>query len=152
MKKRWNWLWILCFCLLATGCSSGEYQRDTSPGEIKKITLSQMDTMMVQEKDFAVMFTQTTCGYCQEFHMILDEYQKNHHLVMYEVVLDEEEATPDENLAIIHRYFPDFSVTPGIFYAVNGKQKAHLAPDAQGITMEHLERWVQKYELDKKAE
>ena len=69
---------------------------------------------------------------------------------MYEVVLDKEDATVDENLAIINRYIDDFSTTPGIFFMKNGKEESHLMPNELGITSESLEQWVVKNQLDAK--
>lgn len=144
----------LCICImfltLIAGCGSSKYERDASPGEIKEITLSQMETMITQGKTFTVMLTTTYCGYCQEFHALLNEYLKNHHLVIYEVVLDKENATEQQNLAIINRYIKDFTTTPGVFYIKDGEQKSHLFPDAKGIYEELLDQWVVDNQLDKK--
>lgn len=143
------WVGIILTALL-TGCASSSYERDASPGEIKEITLSQMDTMVTQGKTFTVMLTTTYCGYCQEFHELLNEYLKNHHLVIYEVVLDKENATEQENLAIINRHIKDFTTTPGVFYIENGTEESHLLPDAKGIYEELLDQWVVENQLDKK--
>lgn len=147
--KRYLCIGIMLITLFA-GCSATKYERDTSQGEIREITLSQMDTMITQGKTFAVMLTTTYCGYCQELHALLNDYLKNHHLVIYEVVLDKENATEQENLAIINRHIDDFTTTPGIFYIKAGKQASHLLPDAQGIHEELLDQWVIDNQLDQK--
>lgn len=141
---------VFLFAVLLSGCGSSDYERDSSEGEIKQITLSQMDTMITQGKSFAVMLTTTYCGYCQDFHMLLNEYLKDHHVIMYEVVLDLENATESENLAIINRHIKDFSTTPGVFYIKDGKEKSHLLPDAQGIHEQLLDEWVVENQLDQK--
>jgi len=154
MKKAIRFVWMigaLCLCIVSlNGCGSNAYERDTSEGKTVEITLAEMESMIVSEQSFALMLTQSMCGYCQEFHEILKDYQKDHHLVMYEVVLDKEDATVDENLAIINRYIDDFSTTPGIFFMKNGKEESHLMPNELGITSESLEQWVVKNQLDAK--
>lgn len=152
MKKAIRHLFmIMALCLAIAslqGCSSNDYERDTREGKTIQISLAEMESMIISEQSFAVMLTQSMCGYCQEFHEILKEYQKDHHLIMYEVVLDEESTSVDENLAIINRYIHDFTTTPGIFYMKNGKEKSHLMPNELGITTESLEQWVVDHALD----
>ena len=139
----------ILFAALLAGCKSSGYERSSEPGEIKEITLSQMDTMITQGKTFTVMLTTTYCGYCQEFHVLLNEYLKDHHLVIYEVVLDKENATEQENLAIINRHISNFTTTPGVFYIEAGKEASHLVPDAQGIHEKLLDDLVVEHQLDK---
>lgn len=99
------------------------------------------------------MLTQTMCGYCHQFHELLKEYQEDHHFVIYEVVLDEEQRSAQENLAIIKPYFPNFSTTPGIFYVEEGEVEAQLTGDiSTGIQEEMLEEWVLKHQLDRVSE
>lgn len=61
--------------------------------------------------------------YCRQLHSILDEYLKTHHVVIYQVVLDNEDRTEQENLEIIHKYFEEFYSTPGVFYVKKGLKK-----------------------------
>ena len=150
MKIKKYFCAVMAVMTLLAGCGSSTYERDSSAGEIKEITLSQMDTMFTQGKSFTVMLTTTYCGYCQELHQLLNEYLKDHHLVIYEVVLDKENATEQENLAVINRHISGFSTTPGVFYIENGDQKSQLLPDANGIHKELLDRWVVDNQLDQK--
>ena len=133
-----------------TGCGTS-YERNTNPGKVEQIMLSQLIEKMQNEETFTVMFTQTECGYCKEFNDILSEYQKDHGFVMYEVVLDHEEATPNENLTIIRPYFPDFRITPGIFYVSNGKCKSNLKPQKGTINEKNLDDWVRRNRIDEKS-
>lgn len=48
---------------LLAGCGSSTYERDTSAGEIKEITLSQMDTMFTQGKDLCEAVRLHTSGF-----------------------------------------------------------------------------------------
>ncbi len=64
--------------------------------------------------------------------------------------MDKENATEQENLAVINRHISGFSTTPGVFYIENGTQKSQLMPDANGIHKELLDRWVVDNQLDQK--
>ena len=151
MKIKLKHLILFFMCVTTLfGCSSSNYERDTSPGEIKTISLKELSEKMENKDTFTVMLTQSMCGYCQEFKTILTDYQKEHNLVMNEVVLDKENATPQENLKIIKPYFSDFSTTPGIFYVEKGESKSHLKEKGGTINTEHLDEWVQEFKLDRK--
>lgn len=99
--------------------------------------------------EFVIVFTQSTCGYCAEFHEMFESYRKNHHVVIYEVPLDEEKELPSVNRALIQTYFPNFDSTPGIFYAKDGKCINGIN-QSQKLNEELFDNWVQKYKLDKK--
>ena len=127
-----------------------KYDRDSSNGEIVYITLEQMEEKIANKESFPVIFSTTYCLYCRDFHGVFDEYIKTHHVVMYEVVLDKENRSEDENLAIIKKYFPEFTTTPGVFYAQNGKEKSYLNFGRTGMNETVIDEWVQKHQLDKK--
>ena len=54
------------------------------------------------------------------------------------------------DLAIIKKYFPEFSTTPGVFYVEKGKEKNYLNLSSTGMNEEVIDNWVQTYKLDKK--
>lgn len=127
-----------------------EYERDTTAGEIKYITLEEMEAMIEKKESFPVILSTTYCLYCRDFHSVFDEYIKTHHVVMYEVILDNENRSEQENLTIIKKYFPEFSTTPGVFYVEKGKEKNYLNLSSTGMNEEVIDKWVQTYKLDKK--
>jgi len=126
------------------------YIRDTQPGEIICITLEEMQRMIEEKKSFAVMFSTTYCGYCTDFHSVFDEYIKKHHVTMYEVILDNENRSEQDNLVIIHMYFPEFNTIPGVFSVKDGKEESYLDFNLIGINEEVIDEWVQEYHLDEK--
>lgn len=143
-------VFITCSCMI--GCTSTSYERDTKQGEVINITLSQVEQKIKKKDSFSVMFTQSMCGYCHDFEGILNTYIESHHIIMYNVILDKEDTTPKENLAIIKQYFSDFSSTPGIYYVKDGKAESHLLPVKNQITEQNLDDWVVKNKIDKVIE
>ena len=144
-----KYIFLSISILFLIGCQS-TYERNTDSGKVIQITLAELVEKMDEKETFAVMFTQSMCGYCQEFKGILSEYQENHGFIMYEVILDYENATPNENLAIIKPYFSDFSTTPGIFFVENGSNKSHLKDKNGTIDKENLDSWILQNKIDKK--
>lgn len=149
MKLR-KILCILLLLMVVTGCSKS-YERDTSKGEIIEITLAEMVEKIEAKDTFAIMFTTTVCNFCKEFESFLNPYIEDHHVVMYNVVLDKEEASVQENRNIIDTYFKNFSTTPGIFYVEEGEQVSRLAPQNNKIDKDMLDEWVQINQIDKKV-
>ena len=146
MKRIFRILLMITFVLC--GCDSS-YERDETAGEIKLITLAEMETMMKDGQEFTIAFTQSMCGFCADFHEMFESYRQNHHVVLYEVALDQEKAQPSANRALIQQYFPDFDTTPGIFYAKDGKRVDGIH-QSQKLTEELFDNWVQKHQLDEK--
>lgn len=126
------------------------YQRDSSKGKVVQITLDEMEKKIKDGDTFAICFVTTFCSVCQSFHEILDEYLPNHHLVLYQVVLDEEEASTDENAALVQRYFKEFHTTPGIFYVANGRNVSYYDLYQFGMDETLFDIWVQQNQIDKK--
>lgn len=140
-----SFIFILCSC-----ADSDSYERSREKGKVVNITLSEMKEKMESKDTFAIAFVTTYCTYCQQFHAIFDEYIKDHEVVLYQVILDYETTTEDENLAQIHPYFPEFYTTPGIFYVVNGEKVSYLDTYHSGITSDIIDEWVVEYKMDEK--
>lgn len=104
MKKRF--LAFLMVTFLLCGCTS--YERDESAGEVIQISLADMESMMKKGQEFTIAFTQSMCGYCEDFHELFENYRQNHHVVLYEVPLEREKEQPNVNRAIIQQYFPRY--------------------------------------------
>lgn len=129
-----------------------DYSRDTNPGEVINITMAQMEEKMANNETFVVCFATTYCMYCKQLHVILDDYLKDHHVVIYQVILDLENATEEENLTVIHKYFEEFYTTPGVFYVKKGINKSYLNMYTLGIEEEIIDQWVRENQIDKKRE
>lgn len=154
MKGMRKWVSVLLFSLLLTGCSKkqqeNEYKADTSPGKIEQVALDELCKMAEEKQTFVALLTLSTCQDCANFKAAADNYLKDHNVVLYEVVLDYEEATRDENLDKIEVFITDFSTVPGIFFIENGIEAAHLTAKDDNITEEMFADWVKEYQIDKK--
>ena len=140
---------LLVFVILLSGCSNDKYIRSNKQGTISQITLNEMIEKMEKKETFSVAFTTSYCSYCAMFYNVFNDYIKDHEVTMYFIILDEETTSEQENIKIIHRYFPEFYTTPGIFYAENGKEKDYLDTYHLGISKEVIDEWVIKNQLDK---
>ena len=138
---------ILCLmiCLLLVGCGSS-YTRDNRAGEIIQVTLDEALAKMEQGDEFVVAFETDLCSYCQQFHSIFDTYIKDHHVVLYRVMLDEETRSENENLRLINNYFPTFSTTPGVYYARGGYVVSSLTDKKRSLDEEDLEKCIEIYQ------
>ena len=143
-------LGVFCICMLV-GCGSKDaYERNEGAGKIVTITLDEMQEKLSNKETFPIVFTTSYCGYCSEFHEVFEEYIKTHHVVMYEVVLDMEDRSEQENLDIILPHFPQFYSTPGVFFVKDGKNEEYLDFASLGMNEEVIDEWVQKHQLDRK--
>lgn len=136
--------------IMVSGCGKF-YNRDTRPGEIIKISMEEMETMMKEKETFTLVVTRDYCKYCAEFYELMESYLKNHHVKIYDVNIDENfGAKSDENIEKIEDMFPNFVGTPGIFYIEDGKLVNQLDNESQDLTKTLFDNWVQDYKMDEK--
>lgn len=127
--------------VMITGCKAN--QESSKPGTIKEINIDKMVEKIEDEDTFVVMITQSNCEYCKDFHELLDNWLPTHNLTIYEVILDHEEnATPNDNLARLRPYFPNFKYTPSVYYVKDGEFVSDLNPQVETITESMLNQWV----------
>lgn len=150
MGKKSFLLLIIALSIMVSGCGKF-YNRDTRPGEIIKISMEEMETMMKEKETFTLVVTREYCKYCAEFYELMESYLKNHHVKIYDVNIDENfGAKSDENIEKIEDMFPNFVGTPGIFYIEDGKLINQLDNESQDLTKTLFDNWVQDYKMDEK--
>lgn len=150
MGKKSFLLLIIALSIMVNGCGKF-YNRDTRPGEIIKISMEEMETMMKEKETFTLVVTRDYCKYCAEFYELMESYLKNHHVKIYDVNIDENfGAKSDENIEKIEDMFPNFVGTPGIFYIEDGKLVNQLDNESQDLTKTLFDNWVQDYKMDEK--
>ena len=65
MGKKSFLLLIIALSIMVSGCGKF-YNRDTRPGEIIKISMEEMETMMKEKETFTLVVTRDYCKYCAE--------------------------------------------------------------------------------------
>ena len=137
-----------CIMALALGGCSSSYERDSTPGEVVRVTVGEMQSMIDKKESFAIVFTQTQCSHCIVFHEMLDEYLLYHNITLYEVVLDEApKEERSENLKKIRKTFKELDSTPTLYYVKDGK----IEEEILGLTEEDdFDDFVKEYKLDEK--
>ena len=123
-------------------------ESDSIQGQISSITMAQMEGMMAAGETFLISFVTTDCPYCHDFHDMLVEYNKDHNILMYQVILDYEETGEEENRAIVSSYFEEFQTVPGVFYVENGKKSSYLDTYNLGVGEDVFARWIRENHID----
>lgn len=119
-----------------------------SPGIISTISMAKFEAMMEAGQSFLVSFVTTQCPYCHDFHAVLEEYNKDHAIVMYQVILDYEETGEEANRELVHSYFEEFATVPGVFYVENGKNSSYMDAYHLGISKEVFSNWIDSLGID----
>jgi len=144
---------LIAFALCGCGGNGNSVDNETTaePGKVEKITTAQLVEKMNQKEDFALVFTQTTCGHCQAFLSIMDVYMKDHNVLLYDMVLDEEPDV-DAALAQLKTVFPDFTATPDVYCVEKGEIKSRFWEEYDSLDESTFHDWVKKYGLMKQSE
>ena len=151
MKIR-RYLCVFAFVLISLVGCGGEKDNDTTkePRQVVEINTDALVKKMNDKEDFAIVFTQTTCGHCETFLGLMDTYMKNHNVTLYNLVLDKE-ADVDEALKKLKTVFPEFTATPDIYCVEKGIIKSRFWTEYQdkGLDKDTFHEWVMKYGLMK---
>lgn len=141
---------IVCTCillLLLSGCDNS-YERDDRAGKVETITVAQMQKKIEQKESFAIVFTQNSCAHCVAFKEMLDVYLLDHHVVLYDVILDEAPSTEwKSNLKTIRKTFEGMDETPSLFYVKDGKKADERIGE---LDQDTFDDFVQAHRLDEK--
>ena len=125
-------------------------EESTQSGQIISISMAEMEEKLNAGETFLVSFVTIECPYCQEFHSMLVDYVETHAVTMYQVILDYEETSEEENRARIAELFPEFNTVPGVFYVVNGEDGSYLDTYHLGVGEAAFDDWVQENEIEAK--
>lgn len=144
-------LWSFCVgCIAVNGCSV-DPKEDTMRGEIRDITMEELQKKISSEETFVLVVTRDDCQYCDEFYDLMDTYLIDHPIKIFDLSIDgETEEEKETRIETIEEFFPSFVGTPNIFYVKEGKVKSQLNNIDNDLTEDLLDQWVNKYELDKK--
>lgn len=147
---------IMCtLAVLLGGCDTKnkEYVRDTTPGTLEKTTLEDIYEKFENKEDFVLLITFTFCAHCQRLKEVLEPYLENHHVVVYELVMDELVPTNkeyEEAKAKLNKYLKDYEGTPSFYYIEDGKKKEEIIGFDEGNSnaIDAYDEIVVKHQLD----
>ncbi len=146
--KKIKLIFAFMFVFTLSACGTN-YTRDTSSGEIKQVTYAELREMYENEETFYAVFSQTTCGACNEFkENVLTPYTEDHNITIYEVNITNEvsaQATFDQ----LFKDYEEFKGTPHSTFVEEGKDKEQYVGE---MSEEDFDDLVVKYELDKLEE
>lgn len=100
---------ILCGCTHATSNkntvknnSEKEAIVELQPGKgaVKKIPMQDIFDKMENKETFVVMLSQTYCNACLSFFMETDSYTEEIGLTLWDIILDDEKTSEEENLQL----------------------------------------------------
>ena len=148
-------LFLLCGCV-STNKEKDKKDKDAivelnpNEGAVKKIPMQDIFTKMENKETFVVMLSQTYCNACLSFFMETDNYTKEIGLTLWDIILDDESTSEEENLKITNEKFGHFSATPSIYYIEKGKVKDSLCSDKEKVNLENYKKFLIKNEIVEK--
>lgn len=152
MKK----IFFLFLIIFLTACNTNTPSKQPAielqpnQGEVKKVSMQDIFDMMDDKETFVVMLSQNYCGSCKHFFMDTDAYTKEIGLTLWDIVLDDEPTSTEENLEITNKHFGHFKNTPSIYYIEKGKVKDSLCSDKTEPTLENYKKFLIKNNIVKK--
>lgn len=141
---------LLVFVLLLGACSSSPVNNDNestieltpNEGTVKKIAMQDVFEKMDNKETFVVLLSQTYCNACLKFFMLTDSYTEEIGLTLWDIILDDEPTSEEENLEMTNERFGHFSATPSIYYIENGEVKDSLCSDSVELTLETYQQFL----------
>lgn len=142
-------LFLICGC---TSTNTNKEKKDKAAivelnpnkGAVKKIPMQDVLDKMESKETFVVMLSQTYCNACLSFFMETDDYTKEIGLTLWDIILDDESTSEEENLKITNEKFGHFSATPSIYYVEKGKVKDSLCSDKEKVNLENYKKFLIK--------
>ena len=148
---------IIMLSIILCGCTHTVSNKDTvinnsekeaivelRPGEgaVKKIPMQDVFDKMENNETFVVMLSQTYCNACLSFFMETDPYTEEIGLTLWDIILDDEKTSEEENLKLTNEKFGYFSTTPSIYYIENGKVKDSLCANNERVNLESYKKFL----------
>lgn len=153
MKK----LIIIMLSIILCGCTNTTSNKNTTKndsekeaivelqpgkGAVKKILMQDIFNKMDKKETFVVMLSQTYCNACLSFFMETDAYTEEIGLTLWDIILDDEKTSEEENLKLTNERFGYFSTTPSIYYIENGKVKDSLCANNEKVNLESYKKFL----------
>ncbi|MFQ7173613.1 MAG: hypothetical protein ACLRQF_16965 [Thomasclavelia ramosa] len=140
-------LFLLCGCT-STNTNKEKKDKDAivelnpNKGAVKKIPMQDDFDKMENKETFVVMLSQTYCNACLSFFMETDDYTEEIGLTLWDIILDDESTSEEENLKLTNEKFGYFSATPSIYYIEKGEVKDSLCSDKEKVNLENYKKFL----------
>ncbi len=148
---------IIILSIILCGCTNTTSNKNTAKndsekeaivelqpgkGAVKKILMQDIFDKMDKKETFVVMLSQTYCNACLSFFMETDAYTEEIGLTLWDIILDDEKTSEEENLKLTNERFGYFSTTPSIYYIENGKVKDSLCANNEKVNLESYKKFL----------
>lgn len=141
-------LFLMCGCVSSSSKNNEKKDKDAvvelnpNEGAVKKIPMQDVFTKMENKETFVVMLSQTYCNACLSFFAETDAYTEEIGLTLWDIILDDESTSEEENLELTNEKFGHFSATPSIYYIEKGKVKDSLCSDKVKVNLENYKKFL----------
>ena len=65
-------------------------------------------------------------------------------IMLWCIILDEEDYSEQQNLKLVHEHFGDFSSTPSLYYVGEGTTQDTLLSSEQEVSLESYKKWLKE--------
>ena len=75
---------------------------------------------------------------------VRNDYIKEKGIMLWCIILDEEDYSEQQNLKLVHEHFGDFSSTPSLYYVGEGTTQDTLLSSEQEVSLESYKKWLKE--------
>lgn len=109
--------------------------------ELITVNLDWVKEKIESKESFLIIITNEECTYCDELYEILNEYEPNQKVTIYDLSFKDFSYDREE----VKDVFPSFVGTPNIFYVEDGIIISQYDNMEGDLTIDLFGRWIEKY-------
>ncbi len=109
--------------------------------ELITVNLDWVKEKIESKESFLIIITNEECTYCDELYEILNEYEPNQKVTIYDLSFKDFSYDREE----VKDVFPSFVGTPNIFYVEDGTIISQYDNMEGDLTIDLFGRWIEKY-------
>lgn len=109
--------------------------------ELITVNLDWVKEKIESKESFLIIITNEECTYCDELYEILNEYESNQKVTIYDLSFKDFSYDREE----VKDVFPSFVGTPNIFYVEDGTIISQYDNMEGDLTIDLFGRWIEKY-------
>ena len=109
--------------------------------ELITVNLDWVKEKIESKESFLIIITNEECTYCDELYEILNEYEPNQKVTIYDLSFKDFSYDREE----VKDVFPSFVGTPNILYVEDGTIISQYDNMEGNLTIDLFGRWIEKY-------